>query len=544
MKNRINLLKNYDYADSNLFIILVFALLSFISGVILLKSQVFGFNYDVHFHWQRIQELKDSIGTNSFFSDVAMNRFFQSGSAVMSMYPKINVIPMVIISLFLKSFVNVFYVSFILRNFLALIVAYFSCYKFNENKKSSFLFSITYTFSTMSLCFSFQMTDIGVTSSLIYLPMVLFGTFALINDYKWKELSIGITAIFLSHIISAIMAIILSACIILINFKCIRNKKFIISSCKAISIVVLITGIFWLPFSQLILNNRITMPITTPQLEGLDIYTWLLPSFNNSISPYITIFAIIGFVLSLIRYKYLSKYSKQIFLLASIVLFIGTPFFPWNLLQHTFLLTTFQFTWRIYMIPQLLLCYLFAEQIVTIFGGRKQLNISLLLLTVIVMFAQVSGQKSIVDSDRLNSIKQDSLNSLYFDYLPKGYIYKNFNDHKVINGDNKKVTTSLLGNGKFSFKLDKFTKSLKMPFFIYNNINYQVKVDGKNTKFHSDDHSQLTLGHMNKGKHTVQVIVHKSWYDYLSYVLSVIGVMVLAFAWIRSLILKRNKYCK
>lgn len=260
-----------DIFRYNLFLILIFAILSVFSGLYLIKSQVFGFTWDIHFHWQRIQEIKDSFGTRSFFSDVALNQFNQSGSAVMSMYPKINIIPMAIISLIFKSFFNVIYVSFILRNFLGLIISYFACYNFIHNKKISFLFSITYTISTTVLALSFYLTDIGMTSSLLYLPMVLFGTFELLEKYKWKEMSIGIIAVSMCHVITAVMSILMVLFFITINYHKLKNKKVVYSLFKAFGSAILVSSIFWLPFLQLILNNDINMPSTTPSLVGSDI---------------------------------------------------------------------------------------------------------------------------------------------------------------------------------------------------------------------------------------------------------------------------------
>ncbi|AYF92167.1 hypothetical protein [Apilactobacillus bombintestini] len=541
MAKKINLENLYKIIRSNIFIVCMFSIISVLSGLYLLKSQTFGFTYDIYFHWQRIQEIKSSIGTAGFFSDVALNQFFQSGSAAMSMYPKINIIPMSIIALFVKSFFNLIYISFMLRNFLGLIIAYFACYTFNNNKKISFLFSLSYTISTTVLGLSFQITDIGMTSSLIYLPMVLFGTFMLINNYKWKELAIGISAISLCHVITAVMSALMVLFFIIANYGKLRDKKVTLSIFKAIVIALLISSIYWLPFSQLMSNNVVTMPYTTPALVGTDINTWLLPTFNNTVNQYITIFAVIGFILSIVRFKVLSKYSKQIFLLAILVLFIGSSFFPWNYLTHTFLADTFQSTWRVYIVPQLLLSYLFAEETVQLCKNKKENHIYLFSITIIIMLAQIVGQRNLVDYGRSTPLNYQSITRLYTDYLPQNSMsaFNDMNSHSIVY-NNKKTTTRLLGNGKFAFKLDKSTKSLKMPFLIYNDIDYQVKVDDKNAKFHSDNHSQLTLGHINKGKHTVQVIVHKSWYDYLSYILSALGVIILGFAWIRSLILKRK----
>lgn len=548
MVKKINLDGFYRMFKSNIFILFLFAIFSLLSASIMAKTHRFYYGADIIFHWARINDIRLSIVHGLLFNNVSLNGFNQNGSAVMSMYPKINLLPIVFLSFFIKSFVKLLYVIFILRNFFSLVISYFSCLKFTKSKGVSYIFSISYTLSTFTLFYCFKSMDMGVSSSLIYLPLVFFGSYELLKNNKWKELTLGISAVMFCHIITAIMSIVLVFIILCVNYKKSLKVEKIISLFKAIISTVLITAIFWIPFLIISANNSISMPYDLIPLEGINYNEFVEGVFNNGIDQFINVFAFLGIVLSIINYKKLSIYSKQMFWISVTFLILSTKFFPWNLLRHTFLEYTFQFPYRLLVISQILFIYLFSEQIVRFMVNKNVKSIIIIVLSLFILCVQLTAQKDIATNAN-NSVNNNIMNSVnsnvsyYTDYFPEDSVSlkDNIANHWATYGNNKKVTVHLLGNGKFAFKLNKTTKSFKLPFLIYNSINYQIKVDGRNTRFYADDHSQLTLGHMNKGKHIVQVIVHKSWYDYLSYVLSVIGVMVLVFAWVRLLILKRNK---
>ncbi len=541
--------------NNTAFIVAIFAILSLMSSYILLKSHFVGSSIDIVFHWSRIYEIRASIlNGNGLFSRVALNKFNESGSAVMTMYPYINLLPVVMISLFIKSFVHLVYITFILRNFLSLIVAYFACYSFNKNKWISFIFSISYVLSTMTLFYSFILMDMGVSSSLIFIPMALFGTYCLINDHKWLELTIGISAVIFCHVITAVMISMLVIIILILNWRSLVKRETLISLLKSFSMTILLTGVFWLPFIFLYLHNQISMPIVWWKLSGTDINTFMSFVFNNSVVltlnimtvRYITTIAFVGIIVGIIFYKHMDRPDKQIFWIAIASLFLTSSLFPWNELNNTFVRSTFQFSWRIFIITQVLLCYIFAVSVIKLCKNKRQIFVVTCLVTLAVMCMQVSGQREVVDhfyQNRYNIrhiIKDDQ--GLYTDYFPKNSlkISDDISQHQVRISRRKKISVKLLDNGKFKFELSKKVKSIKMPFILYKGIDYQVKVDGYNAKFHADKHSQLTINNVNKGKHTVQVIVHNSWYDYLAYALSSIGIIVVLSAWIKSLLFSRK----
>lgn len=535
MHKKNDLEKIYKVLRSHLFILFIFLILSVLSVSILWKSQLVGWSDDAHFHWSRIYDLRRSIEYGNLFPDVAINKFFESGVVVMSMYPKLNLYPIVALSFFIKSFTNLVYVTFILKTFLSLLIGYISCYHINRSRKISFVFSVSYSLSSVFLCYSFGNMDMGVSSSLIFFPLVLFGLYELINTKtKWRELCIGITFIILCHVLTAIMMILLVSIIIILNYSCLKDRKFILSLLKIILVSLMITSIFWLPFITILSRNNISF-VDTYTLSGTDFNSFIRSIFSNSVlTPiYINIFAFIGLILGIINYKKMSKFTKQIFWISTFLLLVSSSIFPWNILSDTFI-KIIQFTWRLYIVPQLLLTYIFAVNFISFFKGRKQLAIALFVLILSVMCIQMIGQEEIKDHYNVYISKENIIkdnNIFEKDYRPKNSnpIINIVAKHEGTYGKIHHINVNRLENGKFSFKLSRNVYSLNLPFFIFNGIDYRIKVDGNDVNFRVDKYSCLQINELRKGSHNVQVIVKKSWYDYLSYVLSVLGIIIFLF---------------
>lgn len=552
MLNKIRLDKMWNVIKNNIFIILIFFCISILSAIVLWRTHSVGAADDIFFHWSRIYDLRDSILNGNFMPKVALNKYYETGLAVMAMYPKLNLYPIVALSFFIKSFSDLVYTIFILKTFLALLIAYFSSYIFGKNKKVSFLFAVSYSLSTVMLFYSFRNMDMGVSSSLIFLPMVLFGTYELINNNKWKELTIGISFIIYCHLLTSVMTSLLVVIMLLINYTCFKKKEFIISLFKAVGSVLLITSIYWIPFLILLSKNDIKS-VYFYTLSGTDINSFITTVFNNHVgSPagvdyiYIDIFAFIGMILGALNYKRMSKYSKQMFWIAVAFIFLASSLVPWHILNNTFI-KIIQFTWRLYLFPQLLFCYIFAVNVGSFCKNIKKTAWTIPLITLAILSVQITGQeylKGVFAARHFDVIhvKKDNL-WLWADYSPVKTepVIQQLSKHRATYG-NKSTFVRRTGNGKFAFKLKHKVSKLHLPFVIYDGIDYQVKVNGHNHKYKVDKYERLTVGKLSKGHHTVQVIVHKSWYDYLSYVLSALGIVILLFAWIREIVLKlKNK---
>lgn len=544
----------------NTVILFSFIILSILSGIFMYHSHFAVMESDLEFHWQRIFEIRSSLIEGHFFSPIALDYFHQSGSAVMTMYPKINILPIVFLSFIVKSQVLLFNIAFIFRNFFALLISYMCSYFFNKNKKVSYLFSISYVLSGMGLYYYAGVSALGTLSVITYLPLVLFGFLSLLEKNKWIELSLGVSAIIFSHTLSFGIILFFLLIMFLINIEKFKSISKIYSLFKAVFMTIMITSIYWIPFIWISSHNELSIP-TSDNLVGHDFNALLSAPLDNMVSDGIGFFSFIGLILGFVFYKKISAYIKQLLWVSLLFLVFSSDLFPWSIASHTFI-RHLQFPSRLYVIPQLLLCYIFAELLIGYLKNNSRENLLIILLSFFVIILQMGAQESIVNQGHLrpelttpynnntnyilknnkdfnNILKSESNNT---DYYPVKLTspMNNISSGSILINDHINNPVYKMGNGTFSFSLKKTATSISLPFIYYNGISYSVKVDGEKVNAHSSQNDLIVINNVNKGKHTVQVIVHRSWYDYLSYVLSSLGIVILLYSLIKEYWLKRK----
>lgn len=539
---------NKNLLNLNIFIILFFLILSILSGIVLIRGGIVFKAWDFNFHLARVYEIKQSILDGNGLPKVSLNSFMQNGSAVMTMYPYINLLIPAIISSFIKNVTASIYILFILRNFFALIMAYFSCYTFSKSKYISIIFSMVYTLSALVLHENFYATDLGISTSLIFLPLVLFGSIQLIEKYKWRQLAIGLIFISLSHIITAVMSFGLCLGMIALNTSNDNLKPILKSVLKCLFVILLVTSIFWIPFMVLTLSNNIAMPSMSWMLTGVQFTDLANSIFSDSVYfPYINIFAFAGLIIGIINYRQMNIYVKQMFFISLLLLFVASPLFPWNMLNGTFIRETFQRPYRVYIIAQLLLSYIFADGTLQLCKNNKRKKLAFIFISILTVMTQMVGQKQIYDTAKNNQYSNeriiDAVNkdaNYYTDYFPRNAV-KIKND--IINKqgelrDGKKFSINIKGNGIMEFKLLSDSNDIRFPFVMYNGIKYNIKVDDVKVDYHVNNDSQLYLKHMDKGTHTLRINVEKSFYDYFSYLVSFGGLLLF---WIDAILGRKRK---
>lgn len=539
---------NKNLLNLNIFIILFFLILSILSGIVLIRGGIVFKAWDFNFHLARVYEIKQSILDGNGLPKVSLNSFMQNGSAVMTMYPYINLLIPAIISSFIKNVTASIYILFILRNFFALIMAYFSCYTFSKSKYISIIFSMVYTLSALVLHENFYATDLGISTSLIFLPLVLFGSIQLIEKYKWRQLAIGLIFISLSHIITAVMSFGLCLGMIALNTSNDNLKPILKSVLKCLFVILLVTSIFWIPFMVLTLSNNIAMPSMSWMLTGVQFTDLANSIFSDSVYfPYINIFAFAGLIIGIINYRQMNIYVKQMFFISLLLLFVASPLFPWNMLNGTFIRETFQRPYRVYIIAQLLLSYIFADGTLQLCKNNKRKKLAFIFISILTVMTQMVGQKQIYDTAKNNQYSNeriiDAVNkdaNYYTDYFPRNAV-KIKND--IINKqgelrDGKKFSINIKENGIMEFKLLSDSNDIRFPFVMYNGIKYNIKVDDVKVDYHVNNDSQLYLKHMDKGTHTLKINVEKSFYDYFSYLVSFGGLLLF---WIDAILGRKRK---
>ncbi|EEI25595.1 hypothetical protein HMPREF0519_0264, partial [Lentilactobacillus hilgardii DSM 20176 = ATCC 8290] len=73
--------------------------------------------------------------------------------------------------------------------------------------------------------YNFYMGDIGISFSLIFLPLAFTGLFHWISTGKYKMLTLGISLICLSHVLNVIFVIVTMIIFTLINIQKLSKAK-------------------------------------------------------------------------------------------------------------------------------------------------------------------------------------------------------------------------------------------------------------------------------------------------------------------------------
>ncbi|WP_290047247.1 hypothetical protein [Apilactobacillus sp. EABW-1NA] len=556
--------KLHAFCRNHVIFILMFMVMSFVSVAIMWHSKSIMVGSDLIFHWERIWDLRESLVNKSPFPLVALNGYNQTGSAVMALYPQLGMIPIALLSLVIKSFIPLVYTVLMLRNFFALIVAYFASYSYNRSRKISFVFASGYTLATTILFHAVLSYDIGRSSSIIYLPLVLFGFLNLLEKSDWIELTLGMSAIIMCHVVNTAITILFLIVMALINIVKILKKDKIIALSKAVGVTVLLTALYWIPFVVIVGNNSITLPPSYWKLSGASLNTWYFSIIHNSVNPYFSVINLLGLVFGIIFFTRLDKYSKQLLFVGIGFLVLCSKLFPWDLVAKTGINDSLQFTWRLNIIPQLIFCYIFAEIVVKMFKKSSYAWTAIVVSTLAILLLQLNAQQTVVNETKgyvelnhkfvadgrnyrldNNHDFKDMIFSNYgfVDYFPRAAVssFDNTNNHIATYNGHQQLKVKLLGDGKYSFKAPLAVEKMALPFLHYKGIAYEVRVDGKVVKATANKHSLLTISHLSAGRHHVQIIVHRTKKELLSYLFAIIGVVLLIAAIVKKYVFNKNK---
>lgn len=575
----------------NLLLILFFAVLSYLSSILLFHIHYLFGAGDMQFHLERLSELKLDVRHGNLLPAFSFNQFH--GSAVMSLYPYINILPVAVLSLFVKSDITLVYISFDLNIFLSYIISYYGSLRFSKSKSTSILFSVFYSSSITFLAYGFYNMDLGALTSITVMPLIIFGIFNLINNNRWLELAIGMILLIFSHVLSTIIMFLFICLVLLINLKKI-NRAIIISLIKAITLTLMITSIVWIPAIHLLFNNIGQIyPPGMFHLTGVNLLTLIKNGVSNRITYNLSIFSVIGIFLPLILYKWIYiKFDRNIKQMYGVAIFVilMCSFFPWQITNYSIFkaIRVFQFTWRFYVIPECLLSYVMAFCIVSCISLKQVRAIFMLLLIFCAVAFQLYDQHQLIN-EAINSpsftktyvhdhnfiSKGDpqhnipSLKNIHFKYRkkPSFPFYKITNDNQLrlltnvytventpdyymkdslpklnyINNNlgvhnNQSLEIKHIGYDTFSFDNKKRLNHLYLPLIHYNHENVHVYMDNHVTQFYSNKNDLISLSNINSGTHKIYI----QYKPNLFLIMIKIILLIIGLTWLILLSLKHH----
>lgn len=354
--------KDHKYLSSNFIIVLLFLIFACVNTFMLMECRKVVSLPDLQFHWSRILEL---IKSQQLLPRFAMNSFNDSGSAALTMYPYLFLYPFAIFYKFSKSMILTTVLMLFINTFLSLIVSYFCSLGLSKSRMVSFVFSMAYSLS-FSLFYNIVNTyAIGMNDAFIFMPLVLFGYYYWVKYGKWHMLAIGGIALIFSEILMSVLVFIILALLTICNYRRL-NKQKIWALLKSFVLVVMVSASFWIPALNIYLNNKLNNFKFTNE-TGVDLFESIHGAFsfpnmytNMGLMP---IFVLLGIIFGFISFRLLSSDLRQMFLCSLLIIFVSSNIIPWQSLNHTFL-GIIQFPWRLFLIPQVFLTYIFAKFLV------------------------------------------------------------------------------------------------------------------------------------------------------------------------------------
>ncbi|MCL0330238.1 6-pyruvoyl-tetrahydropterin synthase-related protein [Apilactobacillus xinyiensis] len=529
----VNYLKN-KYIK-NTIIIASFFLIAVMTCLILFVCRFWLFGYDGPFHWQRFLTFKNNI-----FSNYDLNSTM--GSAVMSFYPKLNLVSISILSIFIKNTWLLLYANFIFQIFIGLNIAYYTCQKYTKKFLVSYIFAFVFMTAMPIINWYFGLLDLGLITAYLFLPLVLFGTLNFIEKNEYIELAIGLTLIFMSHILTFVFASLFVFIFFLFN---VHNFKLVdYLNILKISFLVLCTNAFyWLMIVRLEWFNQINKP-HFQTLQGFPESTMYIE--KNGL---VQVLIIMG--LGIFFFEKFSKINKQIYLVTVIITILSSRIIPWHLLDHT-PVGVIQFPTRFMILALLTTSYLIAVMgsivLKSMSDWKIYFAISALAILCMNLYNQwgtmntayFSSWGSKVVNNRLVSYRIDNGKHIkvtdidtgdFADYVPKSNLMRYIDVYYHTGYDEEKnpIIFNANGNGELRFNNDALKKRLHLPFIGYKGQQYNVSLNGKKVNYYLDKEQVITIKNVSKGVKTIKITLVKGLIDYLAYILTAMGLLTYLF---------------
>ena len=402
------------------------------------------YNSDLAFHLNRI------IGTENVLTHpINYAVFHQLGLGVNYFYPWLTILPIIWLMKLTHSLALGYMLFLILFNTISGVIVYYSMKPIYKGNLKSLTFSILYLFLFYRGLDLYRRADIGEFIAMTFMVVVFSALYQLIMGKKkaWISLSLGMALIIYSHLLSAIITVIMGGLMLILTWNYEKNWKLTISELiKSTGATCLLSLGFLFPYFQ-----QMKLGINPPSSENLSkLALGVTNLFNNSLSnswgdslytiPSLGIICLIFLMIGIVKTKN-TKFEKTIYLLGIISVILSTKLFPWNLFQKHFALL--QFPWRFLETASIFL--LMYGVSATLSSKSFLKSIGLIICSIMFFyFSANSIENTVKASDQASSQNITSILSYNTaDYVSRKAVKNNsVTEEQFFNGNNEKVKLS------------------------------------------------------------------------------------------------------
>ncbi len=374
------------------------------------------YGHDINFHLYRIEGIKDGLLAGQFPVRIHPTHNNEYGYITASVYPELFLYIPAVLRVMGVSLITSYHVFIFCINLLTAVCMYIAAKGISNSKYVGCLASVVYTLSTWRVINLYHRAAIGEVLAMAFFPLLFYGLYNILkgNYKKWWVFTFACTGIFMSHIISTLLAAIITVLFFVIYFKSLLDKNRFFALLKAGITTVLLNAWFLAAFFVYYVGldlfikhmpgeteyyQHAIFPAQLFNLFGMDFGTSNLLSRGIVSEMSLTLgIGVTGcLVIALGCYLFGKKEKEQnsflqVMLLVSVCfVFMSTTLFPWGLLQQKRIISTFctimQFPWRFLSIASGMIVIVGVSQLECMLDTLKSKKSSLAIGTAICALA-------------------------------------------------------------------------------------------------------------------------------------------------------------
>ena len=346
-----------------LFILMV----SIIVSVPLLNSG-FPQSTDLIFHLMRIEGIKESLVSGYLPARIYEYTLNGYGYGSGFFYPDLFLYIPAILRVLGFHILTAYKLFTLLCNFFSMLSMYLFVSRVAKSRFAGLIAAIFYSLAVYRLAVIYFRGALGEMQVFIFLPLVLWGLFDILNNQPdhWLVFAAGFSGLLLSHLIGLAISGVMTIFILLFYLdRIVKDRRIPIALGKAFLTTILLTTFFWAPMMEQILTSPIKANfLFSDQANQINRnYLLTLREIFSFFTNYSNIYQrfYFGYPLILIPLVYLLavkklrqqhslfRFSLSLLLVGVIFLAAGTDRFPWE--HFAWFYNRIQFPWRTLMVP-------------------------------------------------------------------------------------------------------------------------------------------------------------------------------------------------
>jgi len=397
------------------------------------------------------------------------------------MYPHLFLYPLAILRILNVSLTTVYSTACVCSNIICVFITFWAVKSITKSEYSALLTTIIFTFLPVRLATITHAGSVfGSGFSSMFLALLFAGIYMILFDdtKKWWYLTLGLTGIFQSHLVTAMIALLITVILFLCFIKKLLNRERFIALIKAAFVFIMINLWYLIPFVHYYATESLGYEALGSSFLAYDFPHILFTDANYCLSAIL----LISSIYYLIRYrKDNACYYPFILCLAIISLCLMlsiTTIVPWDWFRGfapiRFFTSTLQFASRLYIVTGLMCAILFSVLLNKQIVQLKMQQASIGIILIIMLLLNGESLLTYIFGDNVMLTQKIGYLQPYIqrEYLPPDTENEFFSsnlctlsDEENIHAENYSKHGSRL---TFTYTTDLTDASVEVPLFYYN----------------------------------------------------------------------------